>query len=113
MSVNSGARVAGILAGGKVSGPRSEKSASHVVPRTLLPVLILLMATPARAHTATVRIRAGEPTIEPQINTVPTVPSMANERAVIGFTDIAAGLSGVDRSSVAWGDYDNDGDLEH
>lgn len=28
------------------------------------------------------------------------------------FTDIAAGLPGVDYSSVAWGDYDNDGDLD-
>jgi hypothetical protein len=28
------------------------------------------------------------------------------------FTDIAAGLTGVYRSSVAWGDYDNDGDLD-
>ena len=28
------------------------------------------------------------------------------------FTDIAAGLTGVDNASVAWGDYDNDGDLD-
>ena len=29
-----------------------------------------------------------------------------------GFTDIAAGLTGVASGSVAWGDYDNDGDLD-
>ncbi len=28
------------------------------------------------------------------------------------FTDIGAGLTGVYASSVAWGDYDNDGDLD-
>ena len=32
--------------------------------------------------------------------------------AQITFTDIAAGLTGVSGSSVAWGDYDNDGDLD-
>jgi uncharacterized repeat protein (TIGR01451 family) len=33
-------------------------------------------------------------------------------RCVAGFTDIGAGLSGVYASSVAWGDYDSDGDLD-
>ncbi|MHC4674238.1 MAG: FG-GAP-like repeat-containing protein, partial [Planctomycetota bacterium] len=28
------------------------------------------------------------------------------------FTDIGAGLTGVNRCSLAWGDYDNDGDLD-
>src|SRR5574341_2110064 len=28
------------------------------------------------------------------------------------FTDIGAALAGVMSSSVAWGDYDNDGDLD-
>ncbi|MEQ8786972.1 MAG: FG-GAP-like repeat-containing protein [Pirellulaceae bacterium] len=28
------------------------------------------------------------------------------------FSDISAGLTGVDDSAVAWGDYDNDGDLD-
>ena len=28
------------------------------------------------------------------------------------FTDVGAGLAGVQQSSVAWGDYDNDGDLD-
>ena len=28
------------------------------------------------------------------------------------FSDISAGLSGVSRGAVAWGDYDNDGDLD-
>ncbi|MDO8586290.1 MAG: FG-GAP-like repeat-containing protein [Armatimonadota bacterium] len=32
--------------------------------------------------------------------------------AFAGFTDIGAGLVGVQYSSVAWGDYDNDGDLD-
>ena len=28
------------------------------------------------------------------------------------FVDIGAGLAGVNYGSVAWGDYDNDGDLD-
>ena len=33
-------------------------------------------------------------------------------RCVGGFTDVGAGLAGVHNSAVAWGDYDNDGDLD-
>ncbi len=33
-------------------------------------------------------------------------------RCVGGFTDIDAGLAGVHSGAVAWGDYDNDGDLD-
>ncbi|MBU4486273.1 MAG: VCBS repeat-containing protein [Candidatus Delongbacteria bacterium] len=30
----------------------------------------------------------------------------------VEFVDIDAGLQGVEHSSVEWGDYDNDGDLD-
>jgi hypothetical protein len=33
-------------------------------------------------------------------------------RCVAGFTDIGAGLPGLNVASVAWGDYDRDGDLD-
>jgi len=36
-------------------------------------------------------------------------PSTGSERT---FTDISAGLTGVQEGSVAWGDYDNDDDLD-
>ncbi|NOR44836.1 MAG: hypothetical protein GQ534_04550, partial [Candidatus Delongbacteria bacterium] len=35
-----------------------------------------------------------------------------NFRSLAYFTDITAGLVGVTNGSVAWGDYDNDGDLD-
>jgi hypothetical protein len=34
------------------------------------------------------------------------------DRRFAGFTEIDAGVSGYSRLSVAWGDYDNDGDLD-
>jgi uncharacterized membrane protein YeaQ/YmgE (transglycosylase-associated protein family) len=34
------------------------------------------------------------------------------DRRLLSFTDIAAGLTGVYSPSLAWGDYDNDGDLD-
>ncbi|MFZ5518918.1 MAG: choice-of-anchor D domain-containing protein [Candidatus Zhuqueibacterota bacterium] len=34
------------------------------------------------------------------------------QNTVAGFAEISAGLMGVGQSSVAWGDYDNDGDLD-
>jgi uncharacterized repeat protein (TIGR01451 family) len=37
---------------------------------------------------------------------------VVRERCVSGFTDIEAGLVGVLYGAVAWGDYDNDGDLD-
>jgi hypothetical protein len=33
-------------------------------------------------------------------------------RCVEGFDDISAALTGVEQGSVAWGDYDSDGDLD-
>jgi hypothetical protein len=36
----------------------------------------------------------------------------ASETAAQSFVDIGAGLEGVSYSSAAWGDYDNDGDLD-
>ena len=44
------------------------------------------------------------------INRVSTV--YRNDGDASGFTDIGAGLTGVSEGSVAWGDYDNDGDLD-
>jgi hypothetical protein len=36
----------------------------------------------------------------------------AQNGRVVEFTDIGAGLTAVDWGSVAWGDYDSDGDLD-
>jgi uncharacterized repeat protein (TIGR01451 family) len=35
-----------------------------------------------------------------------------NDGGASGFTDVGAGLTAVEHGSVAWGDYDNDGDLD-
>ncbi len=37
---------------------------------------------------------------------------VVTDRCVSGFTDIGLGLPGIYRGSVAWGDYDNDGNLD-
>jgi uncharacterized repeat protein (TIGR01451 family) len=42
----------------------------------------------------------------------PNVSKVYRNDGASGFTDILAGLKGVVKSSVAWGDYDNDGDLD-
>src|SRR5881396_1851790 len=43
-----------------------------------------------------------------------TVDGVASkmDAATVSFTDVGAALTGVRNSSVAWGDYDNDGDLD-
>ena len=43
-------------------------------------------------------------------NDIPIAEIYRNDNGT--FTDIGAGLTGVRYSSVAWGDYDNDGDLD-
>jgi hypothetical protein len=45
------------------------------------------------------------------IDGYPTSRVYRNDGAYV-FTDISAGLTGVQAGSVAWGDYDNDGDLD-
>ena len=47
----------------------------------------------------------------PLVSTAQDIAPIQNGRVVL-FTDISAGLTGVYYSSVAWGDYDNDGDLD-
>ena len=37
---------------------------------------------------------------------------LLESRQLLAFTDINAGLPGVSQSSVAWADYDEDGDLD-
>jgi len=43
---------------------------------------------------------------------LPARPASSRAAAAVTFTDIGAGLPGVAASSVAWGDFDNDGDLD-
>jgi hypothetical protein len=42
----------------------------------------------------------------------PTITSIYRNNGDSTFTDINAGLPGTSRVSLAWGDYDNDGDLD-
>jgi len=74
--------------------------ACHRAPMATVALLVLALLVPpsAVAHGAT--------------RTQPSMPAVASRSAVVSFTDVAAGLTGVHMSSVAWADYDNDGDLD-
>ena len=47
-----------------------------------------------------------------QTNSNPNAISPVYRNTSGTFSDISAGLTGVTQSSAAWGDYDNDGDLD-
>jgi hypothetical protein len=49
---------------------------------------------------------------KPAITVTLCLLASAAARAQEPFTDIDAGLTGVTNCSLAWGDYDNDGDLD-
>ena len=105
-TVNTGTIVAQGMMGGLISGTYSV-SGQHV---TLTPSRALfpneIVHTTATSRTQDLK----------DINAIPYqwqfTAGAVTDRCVAGFTDISAGLTGVSRSSVAWGDYDNDGDLD-
>src|SRR3954451_19177812 len=93
-------------------GPPRQSARGLVTLRAFLVLLTLLIAGAAlliaaasdaggRAAAASASLDVGG--AEPR--EAPLAP------AVSSFTDISAGLSGVTQSSLAWGDYDNDGKL--
>jgi len=63
----------------------------------------------AGTHTATITISATGATNTPQTTSVTLVMTTSPSEP---FTDISAPLTGAWIGAVAWGDYDNDGDLD-